>query len=75
MMSLWKIIRSFLAIGGFALLFCAASTSDYYVIELGQMEPAGFSQNLVVGLLMILPQIIHLVYDMYKEGKREDVQD
>ena len=75
MISFWKIIRIILAIGGFGLLLCTISTSDYYVLELGQAEPSWITQNIVIGLLMLLPMLIHIVYETYMEGREDNDQD
>lgn len=73
MISLWKIIRNLLAVVGAGCIVGGVSTSDYYVIELGQMEPAYVKSQLIFGVLMVLPLIVHVIYDLYKEGKRDDV--
>ena len=72
MMSLWKIIRNLSAIMGLILLMGAIGTSDYYIIELGTFEPAYVKTQMLVGVLMIVPAIIGLLYEMYKEGKRNE---
>lgn len=73
MISLWKIIRNLLAVVGAGCIVGAISTSDYYIIELGQMEPAYVKSQLIFGVLMVLPLLVHVIYDLYKEGKRDDV--
>lgn len=70
MKSLWKIARNLSAIAGAIMIFGAISTSDYYVIELGQAQPAFVSRNLIVGALLVLPLVLNIIYNAYKEGKR-----
>lgn len=74
MISIWKIIRNLLAIVGAVCILGSVSTSDYYVIELGQVEPAYIKSQLIVGFLMVLPLLIHVFYLLYKEGKQDDVE-
>lgn len=73
MISLWKIIRNLLAIAGAVSIYGAISTSDYYVIELGQVEPAYIQTQIVIGVVLLIPFVLHVVYDFYKEGKRDDI--
>ena len=74
MMSLWKIIRNLSAIAGFILLLGTAGTTDYYANELRQAAPSYCDRNLIIGLVLILPMIIHLLAEMYKEGKQDDTK-
>ena len=69
MKNAWKIIRNLLAIAGTVTILGAVSTSDYYVMELGQAEPVMVWKSLIIGALMILPAAIDIFYDIYKEGK------
>jgi hypothetical protein len=69
MMSLWKIIRNLSAIAGLIMLMGAVGTSDYYVVELEQAAPSYLNRNIVIGIALMLPMVIHLFYEMYKEGK------
>lgn len=71
MMSLWKIIRNLSAIAGLIMMMGAISTSDYYVVELEQMAPSYCSRNIIIGIALMLPMVIHLFYEMYKEGSKE----
>ena len=45
---------------GFILFFMGMSTSDFYVIELGQSEPAGVWGMIIIGFLMVIPKLILL---------------
>ena len=73
MMSMWKIIRNLSAILGAVFLMGAVGTSDYYTIELGQTEPSSVYRNLIIGFILVLPLLVNTIYDMYKEGKEDDV--
>lgn len=74
MISIWKIIRNLLAIIGALAIYGAVSTSDYYIIELGTVEPAYVKTQLIVGVILVLPMLLHVFYELYKEGKN-DVQN
>lgn len=74
-MSLWKIIRNLSAIAGLILIFGSVSTSDYYVVELGRTAPSYCDRNLIIGIVLILPMIIHLLVEMYKEGREDNGLD
>lgn len=71
MISLWKIIRNLSAIAGLILLMGSVGTSDYYAMELECAAPSYVNTNLVIGIALILPMIIHLIIEMCKEGKSE----
>jgi hypothetical protein len=73
MISLWKIIRNLSAIAGFILLLGTAGTTDYYANELRQAAPSYCDRNLIIGLVLILPMIIHLIVETYKEGREDNV--
>lgn len=70
MISLWKIIRNLSAMGGFGLLFCATSTSDYYVLELGQAEPSSVWTSVAIGFALLMPTIIHAIFEELKGDKQ-----
>lgn len=71
MISLWNIIRNLSAIAGLILLMGSVGTSDYYAMELECAAPSYVNTNLIIGVLLILPTIIHLLIEMYREGKSE----
>lgn len=73
MISMWKIIRNLSAIAGLVLLMGSVGASDYYVIELGQTAPSYCDRNLIIGIVLLLPTIIHLLVEMYKEGGEDNV--
>ena len=72
MISIWKAIRTLMAIGGLGLMFLSVSTSDYYVLELGCTEPAYVGTYMLVGVLMFAPALIHSIYELWLEGKGEE---
>ena len=71
MISLWKIIRNLSAIAGLILLMGSVGTSDYYAMELECAAPSYVNTNLVIGIVLMLPMVIHLIIDMSREGKQE----
>lgn len=58
---LWKIVRPTMAVVGGVLVYCGISTSDYYVMELGQTEPASVWWTIGIGLGLMLPTLIHAI--------------
>ena len=71
MMSLWKIIRNLSAIAGLIMLMGAVGEQDRYTLALRQAAPAHSNTTMIIGIVLILPMIIHLLIEMYKEGKSE----
>ena len=69
MKNAWKMIRNLLAVAGGVTILGAASTSDYYVMELGQAEPVMVWQSIIIGVLMLLPAVIDIIK---KEGKTNE---
>ena len=57
-MKIAKYIRSTLSVIGAVLIYCGVSTSDYYVLELGQTEPARCGWMIAIGLLLFIPAIV-----------------
>lgn len=70
MNSLWKIVRTLMAIIGVILIFGAVGTSDYYVLELGQVEPSSVWTTILIGVLMMSPIWIEIIYK-YKKGEKQ----
>ena len=58
---LWKIVRPTLAVIGGLMILGAAGTSDYYLLELKQPEPSSVWVMLVIGLLLMVPAVIHAI--------------
>lgn len=67
MRCLWAWIRNTMAMVGAFLVYGGVSTSDYYVLELGQKEPISVWQTILVGLILMVPAVIHLIYKEIKE--------
>jgi len=62
-----NLIRNSAALSGLLCLFCAVGTSDYYTMELHRPEPASVDSLILVGLVLLIPSVIHMV--CRKEGK------
>ena len=60
MKHIWRITRNILGVIGVILLFGAIGEMDYHIIELGTTEPASAWTTLQIGVLMLLPSLIHL---------------
>lgn len=72
MNSLWKIVRTLMAIVGGLLIFGGIGTSDYYLLELEQPEPTSVMPTIIFGMLLIVPQVIHLYLGHRKEKNDAD---
>lgn len=70
MNSLWKIVRTLMAIVGGLLMFGGIGTSDYYLLELGEPEPSSVVPTIIIGMLLMLPTGLHLIYNTIKENKK-----
>lgn len=71
MISMWKIIRNLSAIAGLILLMGSVGASDYYAMELECVAPSYVNTNLIIGIALMIPMVIHLLVEMYKEGNKE----
>lgn len=58
---LWKIVRTTMTIVGGFMVMGGVSTSDYYVLELGQAEPSSVWSTIFIGLLLMIPTLIHCI--------------
>ena len=47
--------------------YVAASTSDYYVMELGQTEPEIFKYFMIGGLILLIPCVIYSLLNLLVE--------
>lgn len=74
MISLWKIIRNLSAIAGLILLMGSVGEQDRYTLALRQAAPAHSDTTMIIGIVLLLPMIIHLLVEMYKEGKQDDTK-
>lgn len=61
MKSLWNVSRVLMALVGVILIYCGASTSDYYLIELSQPEPEYIGTMLKIGVVLMLPSLVHAI--------------
>lgn len=67
-MKIAKYIRATLSIIGALLIYCGVSTADFYILELGQTEPARCWWMIGVGFLFIVPAIVRGIRQALKEG-------
>lgn len=67
MNSLWKVVRTTMAVVGAILIFGGVGTSDFYVMELGQSEPAKVWTGIIIGCVLFMPTIIHAIFEELKE--------
>lgn len=65
MKRIWNIARNTLGIIGAILAFGAIGDMDYHLIELGQAEPASAWTTLCVGILMMVPSVVHVLRGDY----------
>lgn len=72
MKRIWQTVNALLGICGFACLFLATSTSDYFVVELGVEEPSYIRTMLIVGFLMVIPAIASAIYYETNGSKSEE---
>lgn len=61
MKKLRSIVPNILLAIGAILIYGGVSSSDYYVIELGQPEPAHVWPMIWIGIGCALPKFIHLI--------------
>ena len=61
MKNLWRVLRGLMAFAGGVLLFASASTSDYFVLELGQSEPNYVWSLMAIGFALIVPSLVHAI--------------
>lgn len=64
---IYRIFRSASAAVGFALLYGAVSTSDFYILELRQAEPDSVNTMLIWGAVLMLPWLLHKARELWKE--------
>ena len=70
MNSLWKIVRTLMAIVGGLLMLGGIGTSDYYLLELGEPEPSSVVPTIIIGLLLMLPTAVHIILNYMKENEQ-----
>jgi hypothetical protein len=58
---LWKIVRPLMFVVGGILIFGAIGTSDYYVLQLGQAEPATVWSTITIGFALMVPTLLHMI--------------
>ncbi len=70
MKSIWRFTRIAMAVMGGFLIFGGVSTSDYYVIELEQVPPSHIEQQIIFGILLMIPSVVYAIRKEQKEGKK-----
>ena len=63
---MWTIIRRSLGIIGGVLMFGGAGTSDFYTMELRQPDPDYAWYMIGIGILLLLPSLIHWIKEDLK---------
>lgn len=61
MKKLWRVLRELMAITGCFIVFAAVSTSDYFVLELGQSEPGYVWSAMAIGIALTVPALVHAI--------------
>ena len=69
-----KAIHSVTTIIACICFYLAASTSDYYVMSLGQTEPDSFYWFLLAGAVMLIPCVIYSIFNLLLEIARSRVK-
>ena len=54
-------MRVIMAIAGCFLTYAGVSTSDYYVVELGQPDPYYIWVITAIGIVLVLPALVHFI--------------
>ena len=67
-MKIAKYIRATLSVIGATLICFGVHTSDYYVVELGQTEPARCWWMIGIGLLLFVPAVVRGIRRTLKES-------
>jgi tetrahydromethanopterin S-methyltransferase subunit D len=65
---LWKYVRNITGGIGGVLIYLAVSTSDYYVLTLHEPEPACVWPSIYIGVVLMLPTVIHYINEILKEN-------
>ena len=64
---LWKIVRNMMALVGAILIYLAASTSDLYLYELGELEPYYIKYMILWGIMLMIPAVLHKISEAIRE--------
>lgn len=72
MLYLWRIVRSLMAVVGFFVMWGGVGTSDYYTLELGQTAPESVMPTIIIGVMLMMPTIIHLIKEKIYESYLQD---
>ena len=61
MVFLWKCFANLSALAGVVCWYCAASTSDFWILEMGQDPPANVGTLLIWGAVLIAPKLLEII--------------
>lgn len=63
-----KKIHKATAFIGLVCLMLASSTSDFYLLEVGTVEPEIVGKLLIAGAIMIIPSVVYITLKLLKEN-------
>lgn len=58
---MWRLLRNTAAVAGVLMVLGAAGTDEFYTNELRTMSPENLEIDLAIGLLLLIPLLIHLL--------------
>lgn len=58
---LWKVVSDLGALAGVICWYCAVSTSDFWVLEMGQTPPDDLNKWLILGAVLVAPKMLEIV--------------
>ena len=67
MKKVYRRFRNISAFVGFVLLYGAASASDYYTMELRQVDPDSVNNMLSWAFILLIPMALHLLRELWRE--------
>jgi hypothetical protein len=62
-------VRNVSFVLGLIMWYLAVSTSDYYVMEAHEPEPASVTVMLIGGAILLLPAALHIISQELKGGR------
>lgn len=58
---MWRLLRNMAAVVGAMMVLGAAGTDEFYANELRTMSPENLDFELAIGLLLLIPLLIHIL--------------